>query len=355
MDERALLLEAVRGLITRHASLPDEEESGRIAFDQELWSELVDHGFTLVAAPELAGGGGLELEDACALSAAASESAIAAPLGETLLAASWALAEAGLAIPPERPLTIASAPGGLRLERKGGGWRVTGELARVPWGSSADCVAVVDADDDRPHIVLLPVAGSAATAGVNVAGEPRDHLKVSADLNESMVAPAPEGLDAAGLQRRGALVRAVSMVGALVHVRDLTVEFVTQRSQFGRPISKFQAVQQETAALVAEVAAASAALEWAVAAESAGPAPRAVAIAKIRIGMAATEVAKIAHQLHGAIGITDEYELHLFTRRLWAWRDEFGSETEWSIALGRAVVREASDGSLASLTQLAAT
>jgi acyl-CoA dehydrogenase len=51
--------------------------------------------------------------------------------------------------------------------------------------------------------------------------------------------------------------------------------------------------------------------------------------------------AEIAHQMHGAIGFTHEHSLHRLTRRLWAWRDEFGTESWWSLEPGREVAAEA--------------
>ena len=53
--------------------------------------------------------------------------------------------------------------------------------------------------------------------------------------------------------------------------------------------------------------------------------------------------ADVAHQAHGAIGFTKEHVLHRFTRRLWAWRDEFGGESEWAFALGEMVARNGPD------------
>ena len=69
-----------------------------------------------------------------------------------------------------------------------------------------------------------------------------------------------------------------------------------------------------------------------------------VASAKIRVGEAATEGAGIAHQVLGAIGFTQEHTLHRFTRRLWAWRDDFGSESAWAVKLGQVVAAKGADG-----------
>jgi len=68
-----------------------------------------------------------------------------------------------------------------------------------------------------------------------------------------------------------------------------------------------------------------------------------VASAKIRVGEAATEGAAIAHQVHGAIGFSGEHALHRFTQRLWAWRDDFGTESDWAVRLGKLVAGKGAD------------
>ena len=81
----------------------------------------------------------------------------------------------------------------------------------------------------------------------------------------------------------------------------------------------------------------------AVKAYEAGGGQKEIMMAKIRVGEAASKSARIAHQVHGAIGITEEYELQQSTRRLWSWRDEFGNETYWAINLGQEVIRMGAD------------
>ena len=65
--------------------------------------------------------------------------------------------------------------------------------------------------------------------------------------------------------------------------------------------------------------------------------PDMIAMAKTRVGEAATLACEIANQAHGAIGFTKEYALQLSTRRLWSWREEFGADPEWAATVGHYV------------------
>ena len=148
------------------------------------------------------------------------------------------------------------------------------------------------------------------------------------------------------MRNLGAFTRAALMSGALQHILAITVEYARERIQFGRAIGQFQAVQQELAVLAGEAAAAQAAADAAaLALDSAdGGEALAVAVAKMRVGEAAGRGAKVAHQVHGAIGFTQEHQLHYRTRRLWAWRDEMGSETWWAARVGEAVLARGGEG-----------
>jgi acyl-CoA dehydrogenase len=121
--------------------------------------------------------------------------------------------------------------------------------------------------------------------------------------------------------------------------------------QFGKPISKFQAIQHLMAQLAAETAAASAAVDMAVEASVVAPDRFAVAVAKARAGEAAGRGSAIAHQAFGAMGFTREHQLQYATRRLWAWRDEFGSEAYWQAELGRTIAAKGADRLWATLTE----
>ena len=179
-----------------------------------------------------------------------------------------------------------------------------------------------------------------AAEGWSYAREPRDTVGFDDyPVPESAIAHSGRGWSYDELFFRGALVRAVSMVGALEKVLELTVNYAQERVQFGRPIGKFQAVQQQIAVLATQVAASSAAAQAAIEASAERLACFEIAAAKTRVGEAAGIAAGIAHQVHGAMGFTHEHALHRSTRRLWAWRDEFGSETEWASWVGAAAAR----------------
>jgi alkylation response protein AidB-like acyl-CoA dehydrogenase len=143
------------------------------------------------------------------------------------------------------------------------------------------------------------------------------------------------------LQRFGALFRAAQMAGAIEAALALSTRYANDRVQFGRPIAKFQAIQQQLALLAEQAAAASVAVESAAIA---------VAAAKIRAGEAAGKVAEIAHEVQRAIGFTHEHSLHRLTRRLWSWRDEFGTESHWSRELGRVVTAAGADALWPTIT-----
>jgi alkylation response protein AidB-like acyl-CoA dehydrogenase len=255
----------------------------------------------------------------------AARHAVPLPLAETNLARMM-LTAAGMAV-PTGPLTIGPVVPDQHLSL---GTGPIGRLDRLPWGRDAALVAL--ARDGEAECTLLLLQPSAPETGWNYAREPRDSVVIDA----APIATG-HGWSPLTLALYGAVLRAAQMVGAMETILDLTVRYATDRVQFGRPIGKFQAVQQQIAVLASHVAAASAAVRGAVDASTDGPAAFEIAAAKLRAGEAAAAVSEIAHQVHGAIGFTHEHELHRYTRRLWSWRDEFGSESIWAMRIGRLV------------------
>jgi hypothetical protein len=335
------LVQESAGRLFAHLATPaliNAAEAG--TFPAELWDAVEKAGFTdaLAAAAEqpgdLAG-----IADAAAILREAGRFAVPLPLAETMLAR-WLLAGAGID-PPEGPLTFLPVDRGanLVLRREQSGWRLSGRVAGVPWGRDARAVVALA----EGEVALVSRLSIDLHSGKNLAGEPRDDLSVDAGVD--LAKPAPSGVDAKLLHRLGALTRSILMAGALEAVLRITVQYANDRAQFGRPIGKFQAIQQQLAVLAENVAAAGVIAAAAVeAAAGSGDFPFTVAAAKSRVGEAAGKVAETAHQVHGAIGFTHEHRLHHLTRRLWSWRDEFGVESEWSLELGRIVASRGGDG-----------
>ncbi|MFE3887754.1 acyl-CoA dehydrogenase family protein [Streptomyces lydicus] len=276
--------------------------------------------------------------------------AVPAPLAETALVARPLLRRAALPV-PDGPLSYAIAPeltvryahpaaspvGSAGCLGDDNTLLVTGALRRVPWARTATAVIVLATAPSGPVLFTLTPDQAVLTPGTNLAEEPRDDLHLAALEIPAAQARriSPELLDEARL--RAALARSALIAGAAERCVDLTVAHTTARTQFGRPLSRFQAVKQEEARLIEEAALVRAAVQAAAAPLDSGGAAAhfAVAAAKTQASASATEITRIAHQLHGAIGITRLSPLHLATTRLWSWRDEDGDETYWAHRLAR--------------------
>jgi len=317
-----------------------------------LWNALQEAGLTLAWIPEELGGAGASLADGFAIARIAAGFAAPVPLAETLLAG-WLLSRGGLAA-PTGPLTVATpAAEGIVLGIDG---TLRGRAARVPFASEAHHLALAARRGGEEVIALVDVASCALRPSTSLAGEPLDEV-VFEGAAPVALAGAPTPGVGSELDAMGAALRAQQMAGALERVLDLSLAYAREREQFGRPIARFQAVQHNLAVLAAEVAAAGASANAAVSSidrHGIGDARTllAVASAKVRAGEAAGAGAAIAHQVHGAMGFTREYRLHHYTRRLWAWRDEFGPESVWAARIGELVAANGPDALWPTLTAI---
>lgn len=332
--ERELLRSTVSEILDEHGTRA-RDEAARHGWSAGLWQVLAESGLTLVSVPESAGGSGGDLADLAVVLQACGYHAAPVPVAETALAG-WALASAGLPV-PHGPLAVVpnGAAAGALVADGPGGQRLAGRLRAVPWARGAHRLAVFAGRSGRTAHAVLDPRTCTLEPGANLAGEPRDDLVLPAHG----VTCAPGGPEPAAVTLRGVLCRSLLMIGALRRVLDLTVRYAGERQQFGRVIGRFQAVQQQIAALAGAVEQAQAIADLAVdTLERESSADEAVLAAKICAGHAAAVAVAVGHQVHGAIGFTAEHELHLHTRRLMAWRDEDGSESVWSAELGARVV-----------------
>jgi acyl-CoA dehydrogenase len=348
-DSRTILDNTCTRLFTDHVTPALIEAAEKGTGPAALWQMLEENGLTLPQIPESRGGAGGEWSDAHVVLAATGRFAVPLPVAETMIGA-WLLSASGLDV-PLGPLAVAPvrAKDRLALARDGGGWRLNGTAARVPWGASAGHVVVSAEGDGKPMIALVTGGTAKAEPDVNLAQEPRDTLQWNA---APVLAAAPAGaeLPADALMLGGALARSAQMAGGLEFLLLQSVKYVTERVQFGRPLASFQAIQHQLALLAGHTAAAGMAAQHAFAAMDVGDAGFEIAAAKIRTGEAAGLGAGIAHQCHGAIGFTYEHTLHFVTRRLWSWRAEFGAEAHWAATLGREVAARGADALWPHLT-----
>ena len=282
-------------------------------FDSTLWQTLEETGLSRLTTQQDAGPA-----ESAAVLAGLARFASAVPIAETDLLAGWLAAQAGIDVPETGPLTVAIGTGGTASD--------------VPWPRDA---AVVVADRSADAISVGLLADPQSTDGHNLAGEPRGTISYdTAGMTRLDVAIGDE------LVCRGAWARCVQIVGAFDSALELTVAHTSERVQFGRALSKFQAVQHSLAAMAGEIERARAATDLATAAVTdhgfASPqADYAVTVAKVAVGRAVTPVTTIAHQLHGAIGVTIEHQLWSATMRARSWSDEFGGTASYARRLGR--------------------
>jgi len=336
-DVRSMLVESASRLFKDHVDRKSLEAARLDGWSPGLWRHLDDADFPRVSLPEEAGGAGGTLSDLAAVLRVAGRCAAPVPLAETAMLAGWMLAASGLAVPRGALAAGPAREEEVTARRDGSRWLVSANLARVPWARTASRLVLLAQTANEAIVASVDPKQCRIVPGRNLAGEPRDAV-VLENVAAEHAAPAGPGVDAQALRLRGALARSLLLAGALERTLELSVEHAQQRVQFGRKIGQFQAIQHAIARLGGEVAAAvAAALSAAGAMERSADVTLAVASAKIRTAEAAREGALIAHQVHGAIGVTDEHALHHSTLRLWAWREEYGNEAEWAIALGRAI------------------
>lgn len=153
------------------------------------------------------------------------------------------------------------------------------------------------------------------------------------------------------LSRLGLFSMAATIVGAMEKTFEMTVEYAGERRQFGRPVSKFQAVQHQISEMAEHVCAAGMALQMAGDTGSAAPAAEPLAIAQYQIAHVSDRVADIAHAVHGAIGISQDYPLHRYTRRIRECKSCYGSSHYWAAVIGDRILNRHHDTLLSALTQ----
>ncbi|MDQ3946784.1 MAG: hypothetical protein M3357_16840 [Actinomycetota bacterium] len=216
------------------------------------------------------------------------------------------------------PTLFAASAGGRRVAVAD---RELGDDLAEDGGGAAECLVILDEGHATAHeeFLLRPVGGldGDGLARVEDDGPAEVRCGDAARVTEA--------------RRRAAAVASAEMAGAMRRVAEMTAAYVAERQQFGRPIAAFQVVSHGAARLATLAEGAT----WSARAACRMAEPEATHAAKGWISRASSEAAALAHQLHGAIGFTEEYGLQRLTKRLRTLRFAWGDDAAHHLALGR--------------------
>ena len=313
---------------------------------EALWKEMAQLGWLGLALPEDAGGSALGLVETSILQEELGRAACPSPYLPTVLAATaiarfgsaaqksrWLPAVAGgsaratLAL-LERELDWGPASVQTRAEERGGKVALTGVKQFVPWAHVADVilvparagasVAVYAVEASAPGVKITPLTGM--DPGMRLATVSLDGASVAAEAR----LPSEGALDF--LLERGAVGAAAEMLGAARRCLDMAVDYAKVREQFGQPIGSFQAIRHKCAEMLMDVENSHAAVYYASWSLENGTedGPLAASVAKAYVSEASRKVCGDAIQVHGGIGFTWEYDLHLYFKRAKALEPMYG-------------------------------
>ncbi|RAS03563.1 acyl-CoA dehydrogenase [Cupriavidus alkaliphilus] len=351
-----MIEETVRRLLANEVNreLLTAVEAG--AFAGALWQTIAESGMTKILCREAHAGIEASWPEALPLFYQVGYTQAPVPLAQAVVG-QYLASRCGLDLAADSVFALAAGAQARSLiltsDEAGKPATLSGTMTAVKWARHAHWL-VVEADG---QLALVDAKGP----GVRI--EPKaDAASLPADTVVLDQAPVAHALAAgiAGLRRPlevcYAATTAAQLTGALDYALDLAVQYVKDRVQFGKPIGKNQAIQQQLAVLAGEVACSYAAATTAlrdlpaIHQHSAPQAEFSAAVAKVTASDAVRTGASIAHQVHGAIGFTYEYPLNFATRRLWAWRAEAGTSSEWAERLGQAFIKAGSEQFWPNLT-----
>jgi alkylation response protein AidB-like acyl-CoA dehydrogenase len=202
----------------------------------------------------------------------------------------------------------------MRAQRRGGEHVLAGTKRFVPWAHVADLILVAARADDELSIFALERGAPGVEISPNVE---MDRTSKTSTLVLDDARAALIGTWDDTLSDRAAIGAAAEMLGAARKCMELSVEYAKVRHQFGQPIGAFQAIKHACADMLLEVENAHAATYYAAWAVDAGAPDAALAasVAKAHVSEAARKVCGSAIQVHGGIGFTWDYDLHLYVKR----------------------------------------
>ena len=369
-EEQSMLRDSARGLISDKApvshlrSLRDSKDA--TGFSRELWKAFAEMGFSGLLVPENFGGSGLGCVEAGVVMEEIGRTLMPSPFLSTAVLAASALSRGGsdaqksthlpkiadgsllaaLAVDEgvkHRPLQT-----NLQAVRSGNGFKLSGAKALVVDGHTADLLIVAGrtggAAGERSGLTLFLVDPKARGVAVertamvdahNAARIEFVNVEVDADHVLGEVDQGAALLDGVLNIGRGAV--ASEMVGLSEEVFGRTVTYLKERKQFGKLIGEFQALQHRAAELYIDIEITRAAVLKALQTldgdfERAGAA---VAVAKARAGTTATLAVQEGVQMHGGMGMTDQFDIGFFMKRARVCQELFGDSNYHADQLAR--------------------
>lgn len=351
-ETQALLRDSMRDYLEKEVDFNRirriEREGG---YDVELWQYLQGAGFLGLPFPSEMGGDGGELTDLAVILEQLTRRAVIIPFLETMACAIAVQRKGDPAIAAEivsgvinGSMTLAPAIledndtfGEIRTTVSGG--KLSGRKHFVDYGQHVTHHLVAATENGNLGLYLVDANSP------NVTAFPLKNMGRIPEANihyEAAPARKAGGAEAHDLLMLiGRALSAIECVGNCQQALDMTVEYVSMRVQFGRPIGTFQAVQHHTANMAMSTLASRFLAYEAVWQIDAGEATaKSVAKAKAVASKAASEVPMMAHQLYGGIGFTEEYDLHFFSRHAKQRAVSWGTADE-CLAIVAATIEEA--------------
>jgi alkylation response protein AidB-like acyl-CoA dehydrogenase len=369
-EEQSMLRDSARGLISDKAPVSHlrqlRDSKDATGFSRELWKTFAEMGFAGLLVPEEFGGSALGSVEAGIVMEEIGRTLMPSPFLSTAVLAVSALSRGGSTAQKSEYLPKLSAGSllaalavdegakhrplqtGLQAVRSGNGFRLTGAKSFVVDGHTADLLIVAartaGGAGESAGLTLFLVAPKSKgleierTAMVDAHNAARiafDNVEVDSD---SVLGEVDQGfalLEAVLNIGRGAV--ASEMVGLSEAVFGRTVAYLKERKQFGKAIGEFQALQHRAAQLYIEIEITRAAVLKAQQAldGDAAKATAAVAVAKARAGATATRAVQEGVQMHGGMGMTDQFDIGFFMKRARVCEELFGDANYHADQLAR--------------------
>ena len=324
-----LFTDSIDKLFSTLASYKALQEIELNANSTDLWATLEESGFADILVNEEFGGAQLPWADAYSMFELCGQYALPVPLGMTA-SARWLMSQNGI-----DPKIVS---GSITISTQSETYTDIKDLKSpfTPFGRVANWVLMNHGDS----CYLLPTE-SANVEPTGVYASQQAHLSWQQLPSEAVkIGPTQD------LRALASTVTTAMMAGAMSKVLQLVLTHANDRVQFGKPISKFQAVQQQISVLAEAVQAAAITAQMVFAQGPTKDNLLMIAAAKARISELVPSVNATAHAVHGAMGVTEEFHLHYFTRRLNEWRLDYGSEGYWQNKLGKAYLESDSNNAL---------